>query len=266
MRLTNFILRMMWREARGAYRRLFFFLSSIALGVGAIVGVGIMATNFEAMTHHETRNLLAADLEARLNRPLSEAGEAVLMALAHEGVAFVHVTELKGMAASVGSGETQLVELKAVEAGYPFYGRLVIEPRPSHPVLDPEGIWAERGLLLRLHLNVGDRVRIGEASFLIRGEILKEPDHVVGPFRLGPRVLLSQEGLERTELVRTGSRIRHRFLFKTGPAWTPEQLKGLIGKRWPDESVRLRTYREVQPRLSRFLENFTTYLGLVGPR
>jgi len=254
---------MVWREARGGLHRFLFFLTSIALGVASIVGVGNMSANFEAMTHLEARNLLAADLEARLIRPLSTAGEAVLEELSREGLSSIRITELKGMAINVDSGETQLVELKAIESGYPFYGHLEIAPPSADLSLGPEEVWVEKGLLLRLHFAVGNQVKIGEASFVIRGEIVKEPDRVVGPFRIGPRVLLSQAGLKRTGLVQTGSRIRHRLLIKTGMR-TPEALKELLNKRWSEESVRIKTYREVQPRLSRFLGNFTTYLGLVG--
>ncbi len=261
--MTKFILLMVWREARGALHRFLFFLISIALGVASIVGVGNMAANFDAMTHLEARNLLAADVEARLISPLSEEGKAVLAELTREGLSSIRITELKGMAINVASGETQLVELKAIESGYPFYGRLKIEPPPTELSLGPKEVWVEKGLLIRLHMQVGDQLKIGEASFMIRGEILKEPDRVVGPFRIGPRVLLSQAGLQKAELIQTGSRIRHRLLMKT-TSRTPEALKTLLDQRWSGESVSIKTYREVQPRLGRFLGNFTTYLGLVG--
>lgn len=258
-----FIFRMAWREARGSYRHFLFFLFSIAIGVGAIVGVGNIAANFEAMTLQEARNLLAADLEARLVRPLSEEGESVLTDLSSRGAQVVRVTELIGMAMTEKSGLSQLVELKAVEKGYPFYGRLKLEPAASDPFSDPDGVWVQEGFLVRLGLRVGDPVRLGSARFTIRGVIKKEPDRAVGMFSLGPRVLLSQEALQRAELVRTGSRLTRRLLFKV-PDASPDKMKGELRERWSRESVRLQTYQEVQPRLTRFLDNFTTYLGLVG--
>jgi putative ABC transport system permease protein len=254
---------MAWREARGSYRHFLFFLFSIAIGVGSIVGVGNIAANFEAMTLHEARNLLAADLEARLVRPLSEEGESVLTDLTSRGISIVRVTELIGMAMTEKAGPSQLVELKAVESGYPFYGRLKLEPAASDPFADPEGVWVQEGLLLRLGLRVGDPIHLGAARFTIRGIIKKEPDRAVGMFSLGPRVLLSQEALNRAELVRTGSRLTRRLLFKV-PDASPDEVKGELKEKWSRESVRLQTYQEVQPRLTRFLDNFTTYLGLVG--
>ena len=271
--MTRFILKMVWREARGSFRHFLSFLLSIALGVGSIVAVGNVAANLEKMTFHEARNILAADLEARLNRPLSAEGEAVLADLAGRGVRLVRITEMIGMAAtdpasrkgSIPEGyQSQLVELKAVEPGYPFYGRFAVDPPDSEPFRDPEAAWVQEALLIRLGLQVGDRLKLGEAEFTIKGIIRKEPDRVVGTFSLGPRVMLSQKGLERTQLVQTGSRITRRILFQTPAPWTPDTLKAELKQRWGRESVRLQTYREAQPRLGRFLENFATYLGLVG--
>ncbi|HET6466731.1 MAG TPA: FtsX-like permease family protein [Nitrospiria bacterium] len=262
--MNRFVLKMAWREARSSYRHLLFFLSSIAIGVGSIVGTGNVSSNLEAMTFHESRNLLAADLEARLNRPLSSEEEAFLPDLTREGVRFVRVTELHGMAMTKDAAMSQLVELKAVEPGYPFYGRLKIDPSASDPFLDPDALWVQEALLIRLHLRVGDPVKLGEALFTVRGVIRQEPDRVAGTFSLGPRVLLSQEGLRRTGLIQPGSRMTDRYLFKAPPSKTPEDLKTELSGRWKPESVQIHTYRDAQPRLSRFLENFTTYLGLVG--
>ena len=61
--MNRFVLKMAWREGRGAWRRFLFFLFCVALGVGSIVGVGNLAANLEEMTFHEARNILAADLE-----------------------------------------------------------------------------------------------------------------------------------------------------------------------------------------------------------
>lgn len=260
----HFILLMVWREVRGAFRHFIFFLLSIAIGVGAIVGVGNIGKNFEAMTAHEARNLLAADLEVRLPRPLSAEGEAVLSSLEQDGIEVLHLAEMVAMASNPKTTQTQLVELKAVEPGYPFYGNLVIDPPIEAPFKDDHLVFVEEGLLLRLKLVVGEKLVLGDLDFTVGGIVKREPDKVAGPFSLGPRVLISQDVLARTGLVKVGSRIRRRLLLKTTANWPLEKLKSHLIEAWKDESVRVKTYREVRPRLRRFLDNFTTYLGIVG--
>jgi len=261
---TRFIFQMVWREIRGAFRHFVFFLCAIAIGVGAIVGVGNIGTNFEAMTAHEAKNLLAADLEVRLNRPLSPESKAALSDLQQDGVPVVEVAEMVAMASNPETTQTQLVELKAVETGYPFYGTLGIDPPIDAPFEAENVVYVEEGLLLRLKLAVGEILGLGDLDFTIGGVIKREPDKVAGPFSLGPRVLISQAVLAKTGLVKLGSRIRRRLLLKTSPAWPLEKLKAHLLETWRDESVRINTYREVRPRLRRFLDNFTTYLGVVG--
>jgi putative ABC transport system permease protein len=276
---------MAWRETRAAWRHFLYFFMCIALGVGALVGVALFSANVERAVTREARGLMGGDVEIRLSRPLSGKGEAVLRSLVDRGISVLHVSELAGMAAVVNGTpalQTQLVELKAVEAGYPFYGNLQVEPaRPlmellssaSCPVLHASrttlhelchGAVVQQSLLIRLGLSVGDRFKVGETIFAITGVLRKEPDRVAGPFNLGPRVMVSREGLAAAELIRPGSRVRERYLLKL-PAATPAQplLHELRG-RLAGESARVTGYRDAQPQLKQFLDQLTRYLGLIG--
>ena len=42
-------LKMAWRETRGSWHQFVFFLVCLAIGVGAVVGVELFATNVEGM-------------------------------------------------------------------------------------------------------------------------------------------------------------------------------------------------------------------------
>jgi len=324
-------MKMAWRETRGAWRHFLYFFVCIALGVAALVGVSLFAANVERAVTREARGLLGGDLEVRLSRSISQKGEAVLQSLTSRGIAITHASELVAMAARAGGGQayaaqqTQIVELKAVEAVYPFYGRLKLEPdRPLSALLAPpasacaqphgtplvsvprrhasrlapphasrasadpptrspevsggreplatagtphatcDGALVQESLLIRMGLSMGDRLKIGQAVFTITGLIRKEPDRVANLFSLGPRVMISREGLAAAELVKPGSRVRERYLLRL-PATTPAHplLHELQG-RLAGESARVTTYRDAQPQLKQFLDQLTRYLGLIG--
>src|SRR5207245_9726959 len=114
----TFSYRMAWRETRASWRHFVFFFVSISLGVAALIAVSLFAVNFETAIQREGRALMAADVELRARRPLNPEGLAVLESLRSRGVQQVHLSELVAMVAAGKS--TQLVELKAVERGYPF--------------------------------------------------------------------------------------------------------------------------------------------------
>src|SRR5205823_15092714 len=121
-----------------------------------------------------------------------------------------------------------------------------------------------RSLLDRLSLAVGDRLRIGDVDFAISGVITQEPDRAVGVFSLGPRVLIAAEDLDRTGLVRPGSRVRQRTLFRLPDRASAESFVETLARRIPDAAVRITSYAQAQPGLRRFWDQLTMYLGLTG--
>ncbi len=270
---------MAWRELRSAWRHFLYFLACIALGVGAVVGVSLFSANVERAVLKEARGLLGGDLEIRLSRPVSESGSAVLLSLAERGILATRVSELVAMVARVdrAQGEadvTQLVELKAVEPEYPLYGIVRVEPdRPLTELLHPSGnscreachgAVVQDALLIRLGLVVGDAIKVGQASFRITGVIHTEPDRMANMFSLGPRVLISQEGLTAADLIKPGSRVRERHLLKLPGSMALSPLLLELRGRLATESARVSSYRDAQPQLKQFLDQLARYLGLVG--
>ncbi len=261
--MRTFSLRMAWRETRAAWRHFTYFFICIALGVAALVGVGLFAANMERAILRETRSLMAADVELRTTRPLTPEAEAILRGFDGRGIARMHLSELVAMAA-VRTG-TQLVELKAVEPGYPLYGKLRAEPEQALTTLFAgNNVLAEETLLIRLDLKVGDTLKIGRAEFRITGLLKKEPDRAAGAFSFGPRVLMSRQGLAATQLIQPGSRVTHRHLLKLPETLSPRAVQAELSATFPDKTVRVSTYQEAQPMLRRFLHQLTMYLGLVG--
>ncbi len=275
--MSPFPLRMAWRETRAAWRHFLYFFVCIALGVGALVGVGLFATSLEQTVIREARALLGGDVEIRTSRALSPQGRAVLESLESRGIAWIHVSELvaMGAAADGATTATQIVELKAAPEEYPLYGKLVTEPdRPVGTFLPEQGsacapspCWGalvQESLLIRMGLSVGDTLKIGQARLKITGLVRKEPDRVANAFSLGPRVMISRRALAASELIQPGSRVQERYLIKVPPGTVPQRLVAELRGRLAGDSARIRTYRDAQPMLKRFLDQLARYFGLIG--
>ncbi|HEU4684124.1 MAG TPA: FtsX-like permease family protein, partial [Nitrospira sp.] len=215
----------------------------------------------------------------------SAEGEEVLSRLDRVGIMTTQVSELVAMAAKPPAGteeqdsdrrhQTQIVELKAVGPGYPFYGTLVLDPpvpldRLLHP--GPEtcgaapclGAVVQESLLIRMGLALGQRVNIGQATFVLTGLVRLEPDRMANAFSLGPRVMISREGLKAAELVKPGSRVRERRLLKLPEGMPFETVRTEMKERLSSDAVRVSGYRDAQPQLKRFLDQLSRYLGLIG--
>jgi putative ABC transport system permease protein len=261
--VRRFVVGLAWRETRGAWRHFGYVLACVTLGVSALVGVGSFADSLERTVARSAKSLVGGDVEIRSTRPLPEDAGALAPPLPAGRPAITRVRELVAMA-QAGPGESQLVELKAVEPGYPLYGALVTDPAvPLETLIGGGRVLVHDALLERLHLRVGDRLRIGDALLTIAGRIVTEPDRAVGVFSLGPRVMIAAEDLERTGLVRPGSRVRYRTLFRLPAGADPVAFRDALDARLP-AAQRVQTYAQAQPGLRRFWDQLTMYLGLTG--
>ena len=263
--MNGFVWRMAWRETRGAWRHVALFVTCIALGVAALVGVGTFATNLERTLGREARALMGGDVELRSARPLGAPARNELEDLRRSGAVTTEIRELAGMARSPRDGRSALVELKAVGARYPLYGRIETEPaRPLDELLAGSGALVEAPLLDRLGVSVGERIVVGSATFTIRGVVRREPDRAGGLLTLGPRVLIADDALEATGLVQFGSRVRHRALLRL-PEGTPAAgVRDDLARALDDPAIRVVAFDEAQSGLKRFFAQLTTYLGLTG--
>lgn len=250
------------RESRAAHGRLLFFTACLAVGVAAVVGVATLVGAIRSGMQRESRALLAADLALSSRRPLPDDLEARLAGFEH---ASARVTELAAMASAPG-GASRLVELKAVDPAYPFYGELRIEPSGlTSADLGEHGLFVAPELALALDLQVGAELFLGGQRFVVQGLVQDEPDRLDFALTLGPRVFLSPQGLERTRLVTPFSRVQFKRLVRLAdPAQLPA-LERRLREAFPrGHAVRVRTHHDAQPNVRRSLGEVEQSLGLVA--
>ncbi len=268
---TATLLRQIGRETRGARGRVIFFILCLAVGVGAVVAVAGFSTSLRDTLAREARQLLAADLRVRGLKPVPPAVDELLAADAT--LRSTRLTEMVTVVAaprtSAGVGRSQLVELKAVDGEFPFYGKLALSPeRPLAELLADGGVVAAPELLARLALRIGDPIMIGGKLFHLRGTVLAEPDGLGNAFALGPRLFLSGESLRSTGLIALGSRVAHRLLVKLPEGASPAAGAALATRlraALADPAFyRIETAAEGQPELSRGVDRTERFLGLVA--
>ena len=255
-----------WRELRAARAKFVFVILAVAVGVGALTGVRAFSWSFRRMLLKDARTLMAGDLSARIFGFPAIEQQAALDQLARRGVERTWITETITMAAAEHAPDPLLISVKAVDPrAYPFYGEVRLEPpRPLREALNSHSVAVSSDLLLRLNVKRGDSLRIGGQEFRIVGVVASEPDRMTGTLNVGPRVLITREGLDRTGLITLGSRASERFLFKLPASGTPNvsQVRAILKKTFPEAT--LADYRETHPIITRGLDRSTTFLSLIG--
>ncbi len=156
-----------------------------------------------------------------------------------------------------------MVELKGIEPPFPLYGDFKLAGGRSfdHSLLANHGAVVAPLLLERLQLKVGDKVKIGESTFEIRGQFEREPGGG-GGFRLGPRVFIERGAVEATGLVGFGSRARRRILLQDRRAM--ENVVQNLRNELKGQLVTVNSYRDSQENLSEQFSRTENYLSLTG--
>jgi len=264
------MLTLLRREMRGSGPRVAFFVACLAVGVAAVVAVAGLADSISGAMQREARPMLASDVRVTARRPfpdrLKDAPAELIEAEAQLQI-FATMVSTAPIEGSDDPPDSIFVELKAVEGDYPFYGALTLEP-PTDRLLDlltDESVVVEPSLLTRLDLSRGDTLLIGGQPFSIAGEVLAEPDRMEASLSPGPRVFLTQKGLERSGLADSNGRMTWKALYKTRTAREASELAAWMEQQ---ESLaawtRVETWTEGNPGLQRALSQAETFLGLVA--
>src|ERR1700727_1560496 len=170
------------REMRSSKGKFFFVILSVAIGVAALTGVRGFSSSFRSTLLNRARSIMAADLSARMFMQPTPEQQKGLEAIEREGVEVTPVTELLSMASAAKTLDPLLVSLKAVDpAMYPFYGDVELAPKVAlKSVLTSDSVVVADDLLVRLHLSVGDQIKIGNRLFRIAAVVVNEPDRLSG--------------------------------------------------------------------------------------
>ncbi len=255
-------LRLMRRELRQGLRGFGVFVTCLFLGIFAISAIGHFSAAARQGLLHDAGALLGGDLEIRLNhRPLDQEQLNFAQTLGRLSL----VQDLRTMARAERNAERGLIELKAVDAGYPLYGRIRITGSASlTEALAGAGAVAESAFLKRFDVRVGDHVLVGDQAFEIRGVIENEPDRSIRAFNLGPRLMISAAQLAATGLVQPGSLVRYSYRIRLPDRAQAEAVKARLDQQFPDAGWRIRTWRDAAPRVRNFLDRMETNLTLLG--
>ncbi len=259
-------IRIAWRETRSSLSRFLFVVLAVAIGVGSLTGVRGFSSAFRHMLLREARTLMAGDMSLRVfTLPTSEQ-ETVLQDLAARGVQRTWITETVTMASSSAASDPVLTSVKAVDpAAYPYYGVVQLDPpQRLRDALNAHSVVVSPDLLVRLKLSTGDTLHLGGQDFQIAGVVTSEPDRMTGSLNVGPRVMITRDGLERTGLISLGSRAAERYLFRLPSIGTPGvgEVRAILKVNFPEATIA--DYTETHPIITRGLDRATTFLSLIG--
>ena len=264
-----FVLRMAVRETRASLRRLFFFFICIAVGVAAIVALRSVIQSVRGVFGSEAKSLIAADVLISTNRDWTPDARATIdRRLAGAGMTErTETIETPTMVRPADRSKVvaKMTELRAVQPRFPLYGNIELQGSQTYSpaLLSGHGVLVRPELLTAIDVAVGDQIVIGQATFTIRGVIVREPGRGMGEFSLGPRVIIAYDDLASTGLLGFGSRARRAMLVKMPEAGVEPLVKSLR-EDFKDDFINTRSFRSTEDQVGRDFDRAENYLSLVG--
>ncbi|MEI7973332.1 MAG: FtsX-like permease family protein, partial [Bdellovibrio sp.] len=166
-----------------------------------------------------------------------------------------------------GLGRSRLVQVRGLEAGFPFYGHLQLRERgklnSEHWVLQSGEVFAYPELLIQLGLEVGDSVQLGEKRFRIADVVVDDSTQSFRLASLAPRVFALRSDLESTALVQKGTTLTESLLVRM-PEEKIQIAKDLLKAQLEDPAIQIEDSDEASQDSARALQYLSDYLGLVS--
>ncbi|AYQ32635.1 ABC transporter permease [Runella sp. SP2] len=258
----SWLLKMAWRDSRRNYSRLLLFVSSIVLGIAALVAIYSLGYNLRENIDSQAAELLGADLELSDNQTPNDKMQALMDSL--KGQKSKEMSFASMIYFPKNSG-TRLAQIRALEGDFPYYGTLETEPlAAAKEFRTQQAALVDQTLMLQYQAQVGDSIKVGEMTFKIAGILKKAPGQTGIAATVAPSVYIPLSFLEKTKLAQKGSRIVYRYYYKFAPKTNIEALVKKIEPKLENENYNFRTVESQKEDTGRSFRDLTRFLSLVG--
>ncbi|MEP7382320.1 MAG: FtsX-like permease family protein [Gemmatimonadota bacterium] len=285
-----------WRESRSTRRRLLLYMSSISLGVAALVAIDSFAGNINRSVRAQSRALVGGDVSFSARQGWTKESDAIFDSLVTAGVAMARQTSFASMATALvpgtslpsptgdssaaavtgaapdslalvrtSGGLTRLAQIRAVTESYPLYGEVLTEPAGRWATLQERPVaLVDPALLIALDVSVGDTITLGYAKFQIAASLVSVPGDPGMAAAIGPRVYIADKYVASTKLLTFGSRAEYEAFARLAPGVDAGTWLGGIKTQLDSARVRSRTVSESESSLTESIDQLANFLGIVG--
>ncbi|WP_074674742.1 ABC transporter permease [Maribacter dokdonensis] len=252
---------MAWRDGKASGKRLLLFMASIILGIAAVVSIQSFSNNLKNNIGLQSKALMGADFLIDSNQP---ANERVVELMDSLGGYKAREVKFASMAAFPKSLSTKLVQVRAIEGNYPFYGELETEPKISaFDYQDKGGALVDATVMLQFDLKPGDSVKLGTTTFPILGALITAPGSTGIGATAAPPIVVPFRFMEESGLLQRGSRLGYNYYFEDDKA-DLELLNDKVDPLLDAENADMDTHTDTSERLGRRYENVGRFLNLVA--
>lgn len=254
--------KMAWRDSRRSRTRLVLFTSSIVLGIAALVSINSFRDNLLNDINDQAKELLGADLRISSTIEVRQDILSPFDSLFTEGSRETYFASMIYFPRTDG---TRLVQVRALEGNYPFYGTIETDPiEAADEFRDDRFALVDATLMLQYEVEVGDSVKVGNLSFKIAGKLRKVPGQSGLSATVAPVVYIPHQYLEETGLIQKGSRIRYQYFYKAESTVLAEEVLSREKEELDELGIGYETVEDRKESTGDSFNNLGRFLNLVA--
>jgi len=209
---AGWIWKLAYKDARKNFGRLFLFISSVIIGIAALVAIDSFNRNLQNDINDQSKELLGADLEIDSRRTIFDS--TFMVSLDSLDVEISSDARFASMVYFPKNSGTRLIQARAIEGGFPYYGTIeMVEGSDIASFRNGKAVLIDESLAIQYDIQVKDSLKLGKGTFQISGVVTAFPGTTSINADIQPTVYLPYERLEETGLIQYGSRVNyHKYL------------------------------------------------------
>ncbi|MEL6943427.1 MAG: ABC transporter permease, partial [Bacteroidota bacterium] len=199
----SWLAKMAWRDSRRNRGKLLLFVSSIVVGIAALVAINSFGENLQKDINNEAKSLLASDLLITGQEAPNDSLNLLLESLNAQDSA--QTTSFPSFVRFLGSKKSKLMQVTAIKGNFPLYGNIVTYPEESNQSFrEGRRALVEDVVMEEFDIEVGDSIKIGKAIFIVEGRIDRVPGRSTIASSFAPLVYIPMSELEATSKFQHG--------------------------------------------------------------
>jgi len=229
-----------------------------------LIGINLISQQVQNQLRSNAKDLLTSDLSVSSRRPISPE-ELIHVNKTMQGK-FENRYELIDVYSMIRherTGMSRLVEIRSVENGFPFYGKLKLKLGEFHA----HGLFISRDLASLWSVLEGDFLKVGTNTYKVLGIVQDDTSQGIRGFALAPRIYLPLAELRQSGLLLYGATGNFSIHFKLKQGLESQQIKNLkneLIQGLPDRAVKVLLPEDISEQTGRALNYLTDFMSLTA--
>lgn len=238
------------------------------LGLSGFMILDSVKRSISALVESNTKNYLGADFSASVRRQFTDE-EIRKIAATVQPQQTLRGWDFMSMVVAP-SGESRLVQVRAISKEFPFYGHLglgsgrKVSGKDPKEIFESSFVWVYPELLSFLNVKIGDPLKIWDREFIIKDTVVDDPSQTMRFTGLAPKVFLSFDQIQLLGIKSYGATLTDNLYFKLSEKVDEKELLKRLSRVVPDPAVRFSFPKDANQEVLRVVNYLSDYLSLVS--